>query len=120
MPDGADTERNNNRPCLHARRGVGNGGSRRFIFAVRFFSKICKTPPKGHCLRNFRRAIAGKQALLLTDNFIRRNLMRKTSKMERVILDQLRQGYRPKSHSADIVPQLRNNTLASCEPQKSV
>jgi DNA-binding CsgD family transcriptional regulator len=30
--------------------------------------------------------------------------MRKLTKTERVILDLLRQGHRPKSHSADIVP----------------
>jgi hypothetical protein len=76
------------------------------LFCGQFFFKIRKTPPKDHCLRNFRRAIAGKQAILLTDNFLRRNLMRKPTKTERAVLDLLRQGYRPKSHRAAIVSQL--------------
>jgi hypothetical protein len=46
--------------------------------------------------------------------------MRKLTKTECAILALLRQGHRPKSHSADIVSQLRNNTLASYESQKGV
>jgi hypothetical protein len=90
------------------------------FFTNRLFSKIRKTTPKGHCLRNFHRAIAGNQVILLTDNFLRRNLMRMPTKTERAVLDLLRLGYRPKSHSPAIVSQLRNHTLASYEPQKGV
>jgi hypothetical protein len=90
------------------------------FFCGQIFFKIRKTPPKGHCLRNFRRAIAGKQAILLTDNFLRRNLMRKPTKTERAVLALLRQGYRPKSYRAAIVSQLRNNPLASRESKKGV
>jgi hypothetical protein len=46
--------------------------------------------------------------------------MRKLTQTERVILDLLRQGHRPKSHSAEGVSQLGNSSLASSEDQKGV
>jgi hypothetical protein len=41
----------------------------RFFFGEQIFSEICKITTKCHCLRNFHRATAGKQAIFACRQF---------------------------------------------------